>query len=298
MAGLAMLAPLTLAGCVRVHQVNRTVIVPNVRSATLDQLVTTMATQFKAIDTLNASIEIQASTGGAREGQITEIPTFAGYLFLRKPGDLRVLLLLPLIRSRALDMVSDGKTFKLLVPPKNRAVTGSDTVVDVPDSEVTEPLKGRNGGLETLRPNLVRDALLIPPLEPQQIMTLTEGNRTLPSAPNSKETLEEPDYNVTILHQVHGQVYERVRIIRIGRATLRPYEQDIYDHAGHVVTRVKYDKYQKFGEIDYPQSILITRPIDEYTLKIDITKLQLNVKLDDDQFILKIPEGVPVEQMK
>ena len=47
---------------------------------------------------------------------MTEYTSLKGYIFVRKPGDLRVLLQLPVMGSRALDMVSDGRQFTLLIP--------------------------------------------------------------------------------------------------------------------------------------------------------------------------------------
>jgi outer membrane lipoprotein-sorting protein len=44
--------------------------------------------------------------------------------------------------------------------------------------------------------------------------------------------------------------------------------------------------------------IQIKRPQDQYGLSITITKLTVNQKLDDDQFEVKFPEGVPVKVMK
>ena len=81
-----------------------------------------------------------------------------------------------------------------------------------------------------------------------------------------------------------------------GRITLQPYQQDYY-HEGRIVTTVTYDKYQKFGELTFPQSIVITQPTNELKLKIDITKLTLNQKLDDEQFVLQFPEGAKVKTM-
>ena len=121
---LALALAATLTGCfsVRTRTVGKTVIAPHVLDATLDQLVSQMDERYKAIQTISASVDVAATTGGEHEGQVKEIPTFAGYIFLRKPADLRVLLLLPFVRSRALDIVSDGTTFKLLIPPRKMTI--------------------------------------------------------------------------------------------------------------------------------------------------------------------------------
>ena len=100
-----------------------------------------------------------------------------------------------------------------------------------------------------------------------------------------------------ILEPPQGNIAHTLRVIHIGRSTLLPYQQDIYDQNGYVVTQAYYDRYQYFGDIPFPMKIEIRRPQDQYTLTITITKLTLNQKLDDDQFELKFPEGVPVKTM-
>ena len=320
LAALLLPFALGLSGClsVRVHSVHRTIVAPHVLDADLNQLVEQMNARYTALQTINASVDITATIGGEHEGQVKEIPSFAGYIFLRKPGDLRVLLLLPVIRSRALDMVSDGKTFKLLVPPKNRAVIGSDEVVEaplavVPVATVSAATPVQSGpqpehqpsSLETLRPNIIRDALQVPPLATDEFVTLTQHSRLIaPGTPGNedrKESLEEPDFDLTVLHRVGPpstiQTVETVRVIHIGRIDLLPYQQDIYDHHGRVVTEVYYSKYARTNDLQFPMNIFIKRPLDEYTLKIEFTRLQLNTKLDDEQFLLKIPDNVPIQKM-
>ena len=79
--------------------------------------------------------------------------------------------------------------------------------------------------------------------------------------------------------------------------TLKPYKQDIYDAAGRIVTTVLYSNYQHYGDIDFPAQIDISRPFDEYALKITITKLTPNETLDDEQFHLEIPAGMTIQNM-
>jgi hypothetical protein len=88
------------------------------------------------------------------------------------------------------------------------------------------------------------------------------------------------------------------RIIHISRVNMLPYQQDIYDDKGvQIVTSATYDKYQDFGVEQFPTVINISRPVDEYALKIEVTKLTLNQKLEDDQFQLQIPAGVSVQKL-
>ena len=197
--------------------------------------------------TLNAKVTIKASTGGQHEGEVKEIPAFSGYILLRKPSDLRVIMELPLVGSMALDMVADGKTFKLSVPPKKIAREGSE--------QVTTP---SSKGFENLRPSVVRDALQVPPVSADELVSETRNARILPPAKGRKEATEEPDYDLTVSRVKQGNELQTIRVIHVSRVTLKPYEQDIYDKAGNMVEIVTYDKYQKFGNVDFPMSIRIS----------------------------------------
>lgn len=284
--GLVTLAP-ALTGCLtHIRAVPKTRPAEVVMSATLDQLLSRVDTRFSEIHALNATIEIVASEGGARAGQIKEFPSFSGYIFLRKPEDLRVLLRVPLLGSQALDMVSDGKTWKLWAPPRHIAMIGTSEVAD-----------SSQHGLESLRPKVIFDSLLVRGVEPGQIVDVTQDSRVFPDPKDKKQLVEEPDYELTILEPPQGIIAHTLRVIHIGRSTLLPYQQDIYDQNGHIVTQAYYSDYQVIGDIQFPMKIEIKRPQDQYGLAITITKLTVNQKIDDDQFELKFPDGVSIKTM-
>jgi len=284
--GLVTLAP-ALTGCLtHIRAVPKTHPPEVVLSTTLDQLLTQVDARFNEIQTINATVEIVASEGGARQGQIKEFPSFSGFIFLRKPEQLRVLMRLPVLGSQALDMVSDGKTWKLWVPHNHLAMVGN--------GEVADP---KQHGLDSLRPKVIFDSLLVRGLAPDQVVDMTQDSRVIPDPKDKKQLIEEPDYELTILEPPQGQTAHTLRVIHIGRSTLLPYQQDIYDQNGYVVTQAFYSNYQTFGDIQFPMKIDIKRPQDQYGLAITITKISLNQKIEDDQFELKFPEGVPVKTM-
>jgi outer membrane lipoprotein-sorting protein len=284
--GLIGIAP-ALTGCL-----THTRIVPKTRpaevvlNATLDQLLKQVDTRFHSIQTLNSTVNIVASSGGGLQGKVKEYPSLGGYIFLRKPEDLRVLLRVPVLGSQFLDMVSDGKTWKLWIPPEHKAMAGTSRVTD-----------SSQHGLESLRPPVIFDSLLVQGLGPNQIVALNQDSRVVPNDKNKKDLIEEPDYDLEILEQPQGQTAHTVRVIHISRVNLLPYQQDIYDANGNIVTRAFYSNYQKFEDTPFPMKIRIERPLDQYALSITITKLVLNQKLEDDQFELKIPDNVPIKNM-
>jgi outer membrane lipoprotein-sorting protein len=291
--GLVGLTP-ALTGClIHTRTVPKTRLADPVMDATLNKLLQQVDQRFDAVDTLTATVEIVATTGGGRQGKETQYPSFPGYIFIRKPEDLRVLLRVPLLGSQAMDMVSDGKKWKLWVPNKKLAMTGI--------SEVAEPPS--ENPLENLRPAMILNSIVIKGLAQEQIVSLTLDSRTYPDPKNKREFIEEPDYDLAILEQPKGQTAHTVRVIHIGRTNLLPYQEDIYGADGTVATRAFFDKYQKVTDakgvdLQFPMKIVIKRPQDELTLAITVTKVVLNQKLEDDQFELVIPEGVPVRVMK
>ncbi len=286
-AGLMSLVP-ALTGCLtHTRIVPRTHLAEMVIGTSLDQLVKQVNTQYDAIHTFKATVEIAATTGGSLQGHVTEYPRFSGYIFMRKPEDLRVILLVPVLRNQAMDMVSDGKSWKLWIPPRNRAMDGT--------SQVTEPSKN---GFENLRPAVFFNSLFIRGLGPDEIASLTTDIRIVQDPKKKKDLIEEPDYELQILSQPQGQTVHTRRVIHISRTNLEPFQQDIYDADGKVETQAVYSNYQKYGDISFPSKIVITRPLDQYSLTVTITKMTLNQPMDNDQFEMKIPDNVPIQHMK
>jgi outer membrane lipoprotein-sorting protein len=258
------------------------------KTETVEQVEKDVSDRDAAIKTLNASVLITASTGGSKEGLVKEYTSFKGYIFVQKPANLRVILQLPIVGSRALDMVSNGETFTLMHASSSGSVWMQGT------DKVTTPSKN---GLENLRPDVFLDSLLVPAVEADELVTLTESTRILRPEQKHKDAIAEPVYELNVMRTKSGNVLRVERVVKISRVTGLPFEQDIYDDGGAVVTQAKYSGYQTYAGIQFPGEIVIRRLKDEYSLKIDVTKLTLNEAFDADQFELAVPEGVTVKKM-
>ena len=280
-----------LSGCYKTTRLVQKTLAPDTfKTASVEQLNKAVSERDAAIQTLNASVLITASTGGGKEGKVTEYTAFRGYIFVRKPGDLRVILQLPVIGSRALDMVSDGKDFTLV-----HATGGHGDVWIQGSNTVTKPSKN---GLENLRPAVFLDSLLVPGVSADEFVALNESTRIVKLAGKKNEDMEEPDYDLAVLKLKNGKVLQTLRTIHFNRVTMLPYQQDIYNDSGQIVTQTIYDNYKTYAGQQFPSLITISRPLEEYSLKVQITKLTLNETLEDDQFELKIPAGVTVQKME
>jgi len=280
-----------LAGCFSSTRIVQQTQAPNLyQSASVGTVEKEVQDRDAKLQTLNASVLITATTGGGRTGTETTYTSFKGYIFVRKPHDLRVIMQLPVFGSRALDMVSNGEVFTLM-----RASSHGDVWMEGSDV-VTTPSAN---GLENLRPPVFFDSLLVPAVGADEVVEMHESTRLIQPTDKHKPVIEEPDYDLTVMKKTADPgVFQTERIIHISRLNMLPYQQDIFDDKGvQIVTSATYDKYQSFGVEEFPTLINISRPQDEYSLKIEVTELMLNQKLEDDQFQLEIPAGVTVQKM-
>jgi outer membrane lipoprotein-sorting protein len=282
-AVLIVLATLPVSGCLfRTRRVEQSYNPLSLKTATKADLIAYINRQAAQIQTMQATVDIDTSVGGEKKGKITEYKEIRGYVLARKPAMLRMEGLMPIVRTRAFDMVSDGKQFKVWIPPKNRFVVGQNDVVT---SNPQQPL-------ENLRPQVIYDALLLREIDPQ-----TET----PFLEDSKETLvgdkghkyDQPAYEIGVLRG-EGMDSWLSRKIVFNRQSLLPDRQLIYDQAGNLVTDAKYSEYKDYNGVSFPSKIEIKRPQEEYDITLNVVKLDMNKPLGDNTFVLDQPPGVQV----
>src|ERR1700761_4072276 len=186
---LLLLLP-TLSGClVHTRTVKQAKMPSVIKSATAEDLVKSVNEQCQAINSLSATVEFQATEGGPRKGKEKTYTSFSGYILLRKPEAVRVIGLLPVGRTRAFDMATDGNNFKLLIPHNNKVIEGPNTVT-----------KESANALENFRPNVFSDSLLINCIGPSDLVTLTSETTNVVD-PKTKDLLEQPDYDLTVVRR-------------------------------------------------------------------------------------------------
>src|ERR1700722_15779029 len=155
-------ATFPLSGCLfRTRTVDRQLSDRPLKSATQQELIQFVNAQAAKIQSMQATVDIDASAGDVKNGRITDYKEIRGYVLARKPAMLRMKGLLPVVRTSAFDMVSNGQNFKVWIPPKNKFVIGSsnaDTRDSVSPSSANEQSDKR---LENMRPQYIYDALLL-----------------------------------------------------------------------------------------------------------------------------------------
>lgn len=279
---LLFLAILPLTGCLfRSRKVERQLSTAPLKSATQQELVDAINLQAARIRTLQATVDIDTSFGGANRGKVTDYKEIRGYILARKPAMLRMIGLLPIVRNRAFDMVSDGKEFKLWIPPKNRFIVGRN---DVTTPSPKQPF-------ENIRPQNIYEALLIRAIDPEEIAVLENGYETVLDA--KRHRYEQPDYEVLVVSKGKTGWFLSRKVI-ISRTDLEAHRQQIYNEEGTLVTDVRYGEYKEYDGIQFPSQTEIERPQEEYDITFNVVKLELNKPLTDDQFELQQPAGAEV----
>lgn len=279
-----MLLLLPATGCLlRSHKVERVQLSKaELQTATVPDLVARLNREAHDIKTLNATVDIATSVGGAKKGKVTEYQEIRGYILVRQPGLLRMIGLAPVVRTRAFDMVSSGPDFKLYVPPKGKLYVGKN---DMAPSGAT--------GLTSLRPQIIYNALLLNDIDPRNdIAVLENGNETVVD-PESHKNLQQPDYRLDVIHRgPKGWYLERK--VYFNRVDLQPRRQRVFDMDGSVVSEISYDKWKQYGSLWFPSVIQIWRPAEEYQITIGLVKLTINEPLTDQQFQLAAPDNTEV----
>jgi outer membrane lipoprotein-sorting protein len=279
---LLFLAIFPLSGCLfRSRKVENRISTAKLLTASRDELVERINSAASQIHTLNATVDIDTSVGGEVKGKITEYKQIRGYVLVRKPDMLRMIGLMPIVRNRAFDMVSNGESFKLWIPPKNKFIIGRNDVV-LPS----------NQPLENIRPQQIYDSLLLRQISPDDIAVLENGYEEVQD-PKTHKWLQQPDYELDVIGR-NGHGWYLQRKIIFNRLSLEPDRQLMYDQNGYVATDTRYSDFRDYNGMKFPGVIQIWRPQEEYSIVLTMVKLQINQALTDEQFALQQPPGSQV----
>ena len=245
-------------------------------TASKEELVDRIRSASDKIQSFSMTADMSPSVGMLYSGAVTDYATVPGYILFRKPDDIRIVGLDPVIHGKAFDMVSSGPEFRLYIPSKNRFIEGRNDL----------PATSKNK-LENLRPTAFLNSLLIDPPDPKTDVALVEDDTDETSA----------HYVVLIIRREQEQL-RLLRSITFDRYTLLITRQRAFDPAGHIVSDSHYSDWKKYSDIPFPSSIDIQRPQDGYEVSLTVTDLKINTPdTTADKFVLNQPPGVQVQQL-
>lgn len=237
--------------------------------ATAEQLLERYNQQARAVRSLNAAVELNPVAGSTYSGVIEDYRDIRGFILAQRPSNIRVIGQAPVVAKNIFDMVSDGETFHIFIPSKNKFITGP--------AEFERPSQKP---IENLRPQHLLDALFWPEI-PAGLMVLNEE-------------FEAPPERYYILTEVRGASSSRPEIARrvwFDRADLSIARMEIFGARGRLLSDIRFADWQPLGDVSYPRTIRVRRPRDDYQLEIRITKLTLNEAIAPERFKLEQPAG-------
>jgi hypothetical protein len=249
---------------------------PVAKVGTREELLKTYDSLASSVKSLNATVELKTTAGSEYSGLIQEYHEVKAFLLAARPASVRMVGQAPVIGKTIFDMASDGKEFRVWLPTKNKFLVGAVGL----ERNSEKPL-------ENLRPQHLLDALLWPEIRKEETVLIEEFNDE-----NSRY------YVLTVLRG--GYTTEIYRKIWFDRSDLNVARLQSYGPKGVLLSDVHVSGWQPLtdtpsavpaanGSQTFPRTIRIDRPHDDYRLDLQITKIELNVELGPDRFLLNQP---------
>lgn len=257
---------------------------PVARDATREELLDVYNAVARNMKTLDATVELKPTAGSKYSGVIDEYHEVKAFLLAERPSEIRIIGQAPVIGKTVFDMASDGDSFRVSIPTKNKFLVGSAT------SE-----RNSSKPIENLRPQHLLDALLWPPIRKEEAVTLTEFN-------NEKGRY----YVLTVLRG--GYQLEVLRQIWFDRSNLQVARIETFGPKGILLSDASFSDWEPVDNpapgqsyaptaaaapaiTSFPRLIHLERPHDDYTLDMQLTKIRVNGELPADGFKLEQPAG-------
>jgi outer membrane lipoprotein-sorting protein len=252
---------------------------PVALDAAREELLEKYNAMAHGVKSINATVELKPTAGSNYSGVIEEYHEVKAFLLAERPAEIRMIGQAPVIGKTIFDMVSDGQTFRVAIPSKNKFLVGPVAM----ERTSSKPI-------ENLRPQHLLDALLWPEVRKEETVLFEEFNDDIGRF-----------YVLTVLRG--GYQTEILRKIWFDRADLQVARTQSYGPKGVLVSDSHLSDWQPVIEDQeqvtatqsevksFPREIRIERPHDDYRLELAFTKLLLNQEIPADRFKLEQPPG-------
>src|SRR5712664_4017165 len=254
---------------------------PVAKDATREELLEAYNLIARSTKTLNATVVLKPTAGSKYSGVIDEYHEVKAFLLAARPAEIRVIGQAPVIGTTVFDMASDGETFRVSIPSKNKFIVGPVAV----ERASSKPI-------ENLRPQHLLDALLWPEIRKEESVTLREFNDE-----NARY------YVLTVLRG--GYQVEVLRKIWFDRSELQVARMQIFGPKGLLLSDIRLADWQPTDSAggtsapatpsnsvaSFPRVIRIERPHDDYKLDLQVTKVIVNEEIPAERFKVEQPAG-------
>jgi outer membrane lipoprotein-sorting protein len=281
--GVVLLAFLAMqaAGCITIKrrtEVKKEEIRPQLESNE-ESLLASYNSQVRAVQSLQATVDLIPSTGTTYSGVIEEYHDVPGFILAQRPATVRMIGQAPVVAKNIFDMVSDGKEFRIYIPSKNSFLVGPTALI--------RPSKKP---LENLRPQHIVEALFWPEFPPSANVLFEQFDFSVSRY-----------YILTLLRHAEAGKFAIARKIWYSRTDLRVSRVQLFGDGGKLEADIQYLDWEPVPAAagsapateppSFARDIHIWRPQDDYKLEIKILKITLNEPISPERFELAQPAG-------
>lgn len=253
---------------------------PVIQDATLEELLERYNAYARNVKSVDATVELKATSGTRYSGVIEEYHEVKAFLLAARPWNIRVIGQVPVVGKTVFDMASDGQNFEVFIPTKNKFLVGP-VALERPSSKP----------IENLRPQHLVEALLWPEVHKEEMVVLEEYNDDSARY-----------YILTVLRG--GYKSEVFRKIWFDRSDLHIVRLEGFGPKGALLSDSHFSDWQPVvaasgstsnsAPNEFPHTIRIDRPHDEYRLDLTVSKVSLNESIDPVRFKLEPPPGAEI----
>jgi len=225
-------------------------------------------------------VELKPISGSKYSGVIEEYHEVKAFLLAQRPASIRIIGQAPVIGTTVFDMASDGESFRVSIPSKNKFLVGSVSL----ERASSKPI-------ENLRPQHLLEALLWPEIRKQETVLFEEFNEEIARY-----------YVLTVLRG--GYQTEILRKVWFDRSNLEIARLQSFGPRGFLNSDAHLSNWQPVDAPatdaasapaqQFPRSILLERPHDDYRLDLQISKIAVNADIPAERFTLEQPAGADV----
>ena len=242
------------------------------KTASRAELLQALQKKSEQVRTFKGTVTLDLTKGGPKTGVLDEYRETRGYVFVDRPGRIRIQVQLPILLTTVAIMVSDGDQYRVSIPIKNQFAIRS----------VNEPVSPKSA-FSGLRPQTFLDGLFVditPYLDKPNIRYFNE------------EVVEGVhSYYVFSFFDITNPAAELLEKVWIDRGDLQVSRKQVFGKDGRVDTDVDYQKYYMEEGIAIPKVVVIHRPTEDFTVKMTFQQATLNAALDQTIWDLPRPDG-------
>jgi len=251
------------------------------QTASFDELLTIVNQYEKISDLKSSSMKATLTLGKWESGIQEEYRSAPGYVLLRRPSSLHLVIQNPVIyRTTLFEAVSDGDEFSAWRRDTNKVYKGRNSANELVSDDLPDGIP--------MRPDHLYEAIIpagINLTEPGQRISLEESADKIAKY-----------YIISVYREGVPPLIHVTRRIWIERSELVISRVQSYDGDGRLTGDIAYSEMTPVDGIRLPLKIDISRPEDGYSAALEFANGSwgVNSGLGDDSFVLPQRDGTEV----